>query len=329
MRRGARASAIDRTRDPQLTARFAADLARLWPEGEGGDARLGLGVSGGPDSLALLLLAAAAMPGRVEVATVDHGLRPESADEAAMVAAVCAELRVAHQTLRVTLAPGNLQDRARTARYAALGDWCARRDLAALATGHQCDDQAETLLMRLNRGSGLAGLAGVRARGTVPGSALPLLRPLLGWRREELARVVKAAGLAAAQDASNENDRFDRVRIRKSLVEVDWLDPASLARSAALLADAEGFVGETIAEMWRVNVRAEGEGFVLTPPASNFAATELANRLIAELGSTVARSDAAALVARLRRGENASLGGVLARVQGAHWVFCAEPPRKQ
>jgi tRNA(Ile)-lysidine synthase len=140
-------------------------------------------VSGGPDSLALLLLAHAAMPGLVEAATVDHGLRSESADEAAFVAEICGKLGVPHATLKVTVGAGNLQAEARAARYAALAGWMAERGLAALATAHHADDQAETLILRLNRGSGVAGLAGVRARGLVPGTRLPLLRPLLGWRR--------------------------------------------------------------------------------------------------------------------------------------------------
>ena len=109
--------------DPELTARFAGDLAALWA----GKGKLGLAVSGGPDSLALLLLAQAALPGRVEAATVDHGLRPESAGEAAMVAAVCARLGVPHQTLAVEVAQGNIQSQARTARYAALAGWMAEQ----------------------------------------------------------------------------------------------------------------------------------------------------------------------------------------------------------
>lgn len=310
-----------------MRARFAADLARLWPKGEDGGERLGLAVSGGPDSMALLLLAAAALPGRVEAATVDHGLRAESAGEAAMVARVCAGLDVPHQTLTVTVAAGNLQHRARAARYAALAEWAASRGLSALATGHQLDDQAETLVMRLNRGSGLAGLAGVRARGVAPGSELALLRPLLGWSRAELADIVAAAGLEAAQDASNADERFDRVRIRKALGQADWLDAEGLARSAALLAEAEGFVNEAIAELWQERVRQSPEGWRFTPGASDFAATEIARRIIVELGGEARRSEAAELVTRLRRGENASLGGTLVRVRGEEWVFEKEPPR--
>ena len=285
-------------------------------------------MSGGSDSLALLLLSAAALPGRVEAATVDHGLRPESAGEAAMVAGLCAELGVPHRTIAVIVPPGNLQDRARTARYRALTDWCERRGLGALATGHQRDDQAETLVMRLNRGSGLAGLAGVRPRGTAPGGEPPLLRPVLGWTRAELALVVTMAGLEPAQDPSNADERFDRVRIRKALAAADWLDAEKWARSAALLAEAESFVTQAIDEIWRTRVQASPEGRTFEPVASDFAATEIAHRIIAELGGEARRSEAAELVARLRRGENASLGGVLARVRGGEWMFAKEPKRR-
>lgn len=286
-----------------------------------------MAVSGGPDSLALLLLAAAALPGRVEAASVDHGLRADSAGEAAMVARLCAELGVPHETLAVTVAPGNLQDRARAARYGALADWCERRGLCALATGHQLDDQAETLLMRLNRGSGLAGLAGVRARSTVPGSSLPLLRPLLGWPRRELAAMVAEAGIAPVRDPSNEDDRFDRVRIRRALADANWLDGAGLAKSAQLLAAAEDFVAGAVDEIWQSRVRAADGAWKFDPVGSDFAAIEIARRIIARLGGEARRSEAAAFVARLRRGENASLGGVLVRVEGGEWVFRTEPPR--
>lgn len=244
-----------------------------------------------------------------------------------MVAQVCADLGVAHETIAVTLAPGNVQDRARAARYAAMAGWCERRGLAALATGHQLDDQAETLLMRLNRGSGLAGLAGVRAKGQVPGGSLPLLRPLLAWRRAELSQLVAAAELLPVSDPSNADLRFDRVRVRQGLSEADWLKPEGLAHSAALLAEAEGFIDETVSEMRQSTVRVQDGALTLTPPPSDFGAMELAGQLIAELGGTASRREVAELVARLRRGENASLGGVLARASGDEWLFAPEPPR--
>lgn len=279
--------------------------------------------------MALLLLAQAALPGRVEAATVDHGLRPESAGEAAMVARLCDELDVRHETLSVSLTTGNLQDRARHARYRALAEWCKRRGLGALATGHQLDDQTETLVMRLNRGSGLAGLAGVRARGSVPATSLPLLRPLLGWRRAELETVVAEAGIEPARDPSNESDRFDRVRVRKALADAEWLDPQGLARSAALLGEAEDFVAEKIQEAWCERVTREGASLRFTPGPSDFEATEIARRIILELGGDPPRSEAATLVARMRRGENASLGGVLASPRpDGRWRFVPEPSRR-
>ena len=171
-------------------------------------AALGLAVSGGGDSLALLLLAHAALPGRVKAATVDHGLRPESADEADRVARYCAELGITHTTLSVSVARGNTQEQARKARYAALGDWAEENDLCALATAHQMDDQAETFLMRLNRGSGLAGLSAIRALGSVPSAPVRLVRPLLRWRRDELAAIVERFGWSAVDDPSNHDDRY-------------------------------------------------------------------------------------------------------------------------
>ena len=145
-----------------------------------------------------MLLAGAALPGRFAVATVDHGLRAESAEEAGMVARLCRERGVAHRTITLALPGGaGVQARARAARYAALGDWLRAEGLGALVTAHHADDQAETFVMRLNRGAGVRGLAGMRVRAVVPGHpGLPLLRPLLGWRRAELAALVAAAGIA-------------------------------------------------------------------------------------------------------------------------------------
>ena len=169
---------------PHLVERFARDLDALIAPGK----RVGIAVSGGPDSLALLLLAAAARPGKIEAATVDHGLRPESRAEAKMVQGVCDSLRVPHLTLaaewqeKPTTA---IQERARTERYRLLSGWVQGRELDGLATAHHADDQAETFLMRLSRGAGVRGLAGMRSASNVPGREVMLLRPVLGWRRDE------------------------------------------------------------------------------------------------------------------------------------------------
>lgn len=312
--------------EPALTERFAADLGALRQS----DGTLGLAVSGGPDSLALLLLAAAAFPGGIEAATVDHGLRAESADEAAAVAQVCAALAVPHAILPVAVAPGNVQAQARRARYAALAGWIEARGLTALATAHHADDQAETLLLRLNRASGVAGLAGTRARALVPGTAIPLLRPLLGWRKAELIALVAKAGIAPAQDPSNADDRFDRARLRKALAKAEWLDVPAIAQSAAHLADADAALDWAARREWAENVTAEGIGVTYRPQAPRAIALRVLARIVTELDGEEPRGGAAArLFDALVEGRTASIGALVARPGlGGGWTFMKAPVRK-
>ncbi|MEO6040463.1 MAG: tRNA lysidine(34) synthetase TilS [Croceibacterium sp.] len=307
-----------------LTARFAEALARLWPEG----GKLGLAVSGGPDSLALMLLAEAAIPGGFEVATVDHGLRAEAADECAKVARICAERAIPCEVLRVDVGQGNLQEQARLARYAALAVWARDRGLTALATGHHADDQAETLLMRLNRASGHAGLGGVRERGAVPGSDLPLVRPLLGFHRAELAVVVAAAGLEAAFDPSNADARFDRVRVRGALADSAWLNPPALAASAAHLADGDEALAWAAEREWREAVRTPPGEVRYRCAAPRAIALRVVSRAIETVGKAARGQDAARLMDRLEAGQGGNVAGVLATVEGGEWVFRREPPRR-
>ncbi|MFM2271534.1 MAG: tRNA lysidine(34) synthetase TilS [Pseudomonadota bacterium] len=309
---------------PDLIERFRADLAALGFR----DGKLAIAVSGGPDSLALLALAHAALPGAVEAATVDHCLREASAGEARAVAALCAGLGVPHAVLKVQVASGNVQSEARSARYGALAGWMEGRGLAALATAHHADDQAETLLLRLNRASGVSGLAGVRARGLVPGTRLPLLRPLLGWRRAELARIVSDAGWQAAQDPSNTDDRFDRARLRKELVAADWLDVPALAASAAHLADADAALAWAAAREWSECVERSPMGLTYRPRAPRAVALRVIARIVTELDGTEPRGRAAArlfdaLVAR----QPASIGGLVARAVPEGWTFSKAPKR--
>src|SRR5690606_21301927 len=215
----------------------------------------------------MLLLAQAAVPDRFEVATVNHGLRPEAAQECELVARHCKARGLPCTILEVQVAPGNVQERAREARYAALAEWARGRGLGAVATAHHADDQAETLLMRLNRGSGVAGLAGVRERGLVPGGELPLIRPLLGFRRGELRKVVDRAGLVSALDPSNADNRFDRARIRKALTTSDWIDPQALAASAAHLAAADEALDWAAAREWDERVTVTSEAIRYRPVA--------------------------------------------------------------
>lgn len=268
------------------------------------------------------------MPERIEAATVDHGLRLESASEAAMVAELCAAYGIPHRILTVKVARGNLQDKARAARYAALGKWAADRGLGALATAHHADDQAETLLMRLNRGSGVAGLAGVRARGIVPNTKLALLRPVLGWRHEELARIVTASGLEAAQDPSNEDPHYDRVRIREALKGADWLDVPAIAASAGHLADAEGVMQWVAQREWNEAVEV-GEGEIrYTPRAPVAIRIRVLARAIGMLGVAPRLGSVAQLIRRLQNGKDATLGGVVARAERDCWTLRREGPRR-
>jgi tRNA(Ile)-lysidine synthase len=291
--------------------------------------RLALAVSGGPDSLALLVLAHAAFPDRIEAATVDHRLRSGSAGEAAMVADICAQLGVAHAVLPVAVAQGNIQAEARAARYAALAGWMKERGLTALATAHHADDQAETLLMRLNRGSGVAGLAGVRSWGEVPGTRLPLLRPLLGWRRVDLAEVVAAAGLTAAADPSNTDERFDRVRIRQALTDADWLNAEALAQSAGHLADADGALDWAARREWSEQVEKTGLGVSYRPMAPRAVALRVLARIVTELTGEEPRGSAVArLFDSLTAGQPASIGTLVVRPLPGGWSFTLAPLRR-
>ena len=311
--------------DPDLVACFHRDAERL---GVGGG-RIGLAVSGGPDSLALLLLAQAAFPGVVEAATVDHGLRPESAGEAAFVAGICDTLGVPHAILAGD-APidGNIQSEARALRYRLLGGWAAERGLDAIATAHHRDDQAETLVMRLNRGAGLSGLAGVRATAEMGGTTI--IRPLLTWPRAVLAGIVAAAGIEAVRDPSNEDPRYDRARLRRAIAHADWIDSAAMVRSAAALAEAEAALEWTVARLIEDWVEAADGGVTLDPDGLP---AELRRRLLLRLLAMLAPGEAAPrgdglqrLLSALAAGDTATLAGVKC-AGGPVWRFSPAPPR--
>ncbi|KHL24404.1 hypothetical protein PK98_10115 [Croceibacterium mercuriale] len=307
-----------------LAARLAASLARLHPASAG---PIGLAVSGGADSLALLLLMQAVRPGSFAVATVDHGLRAEAAAECAAVEEICSARAIPCAVLRVTPAPGNVQAAARAARYAALAGWAARHALAAIATAHHADDQAETLLMRLNRGSGLPGLAGVRAAGLVPGSTLPLLRPLLGFRRRELAEVVARHDLRPADDPSNADPRFDRVRVRQAIAAMEWLDPVAVAASAGHLGEAAAALDWAAAREWDERIEQLDGALRYRPLAPRAIRLAVATRVITSLGQTPRGGDVARLLDRLEAGGSGNVAGVLARSTTDGWLFSTEPPR--
>jgi tRNA(Ile)-lysidine synthase len=312
--------------DAEAVRRFAGDFAALAPEGAG---PIAVAVSGGPDSLALLLLAHAAFPGRVKAATVDHQLRAESGAEAAFVSETCRTLGIPHHILRahVMLAGQGVQAAARDARYAALAHWMADGGIQFLLTGHHADDQAETLLMRLNRGAGVGGLAGIRPRTPLPaaGPDAAVLRPLLGWRRTELAGIVAEAGVDAVDDSSNVDPAYDRSRLRAQLRGAAWIDSAALARSAAALWESEDALAFTADRLFEERVRREGESMVLDPQELP---PELLRRLVFRLIAASPRGEqVTALLAALKAGETRTLCGWKCR-GGAIWRFEPAPPRR-
>ena len=307
--------------------RFAADLDVLISP----DCRIGIAVSGGPDSLALLLLAAEARPGLVEAATVDHGLRPESAAEAAMVAELCANLGVPHRSLLADWPEppsAYVQAAARAMRYRLLNEWAIERGLATVATGHHADDQAETLLMRLARGAGVGGLGGTRARRALSEEVL-LIRPLLGWRKAELVALVEDAGLTPIDDPSNRDPKHDRSRIRQWLAKSDWADPARLAVSASAIRDADEALDWALAPLIASRIKQDGGALLIEPfdlPR------ELKRRLLlaafAELGTAPPRGpDLIRALEALDRGETVTLSD-LKLEGGTFWRLSLAPPRR-
>ena len=188
-------------------------------------ARIGVAISGGGDSIALLHLLVACFkddPVEILAATVDHQLRIDARQEAVWAGSVARKLGVRHEILTWQDAPqpsGNLQAQARDARYWLLTEWAKRNGVPVLALGHTADDQAETVVMRLARASGVNGLAGIPQRRTLNG--VTLLRPLLSVRREDLRYYLREQGQDWIEDPSNEDEHYDRVRIRKALPELE------------------------------------------------------------------------------------------------------------
>jgi tRNA(Ile)-lysidine synthase len=225
-----------------------------------GETTLLVAVSGGPDSVALLALLAkwARQPGRpiLHAATVDHGLRAGAAVEAAMVARLCERLGVAHVILTWDgPMPGSgVQSRARQARYALLGGRAVELGGAVLVTAHTLDDQAETILMRMAHGSGPTGLLGMRARSRKAGTVLA--RPLLGVSKARLLATLRARELPFAEDPSNGDRRFERVRWRTLMpsLAAEGLNARRLATFTARLARLEQAVETRAAALFAASV---------------------------------------------------------------------------
>jgi tRNA(Ile)-lysidine synthase len=310
-----------------------------------------LAVSGGPDSTALLVLAARWLqtlktrPKLIAV-TVDHGLRKEAKREAANVAKLARRLGVAHQTLRWRGAKPatGLQQAARAARYRLLAQAARAAGAAHVLTAHTLDDQAETVLIRMSRGSGITGLGAMRRFALLPGDDhVRLVRPLLGVAKTRLIATVRAAKIPFAEDPSNSDPRFTRARLRALMPELarEGLDSRRLALLArrleradrALEADTDRAEAE-LAAPDGVN-GFDAKGFARLPSEI---ALRLLGRAVTKAGDEgpVELSKLEALksaledaqktsMARFRR----SLAGALVTLGGGRIVVETAPPRRR
>ncbi|WP_294313741.1 tRNA lysidine(34) synthetase TilS [uncultured Sphingomonas sp.] len=315
--------------------RFRDDLIRALGHAPRGG--ILLAVSGGPDSMAMLTLACAGGVEGLHVATVDHRLRAEAAEEAAMVADHCRAIGLPHTILTPAepIGGASIQAAARRARYALLTDHARALGVDAIATAHHVDDQAETFLMRAARGSGIAGLAGVRARATVEG--VTIVRPLLEWRRAELRAIVRRADVPFVDDPSNHDPAHDRTRFRRLIEGNEWLGPPQLARSATALAEADGDLRAIVDWLWGTRVRILDASIRLdAADLPREVLRRLARRAIGEVIATHAvpttqwseSANIEALLDALMSGRRATQAGVIASPHGPEWRFRPAPPRR-
>lgn len=268
--------------DDGVAAARAAVLQAIENAGPGD---IAVAVSGGSDSLALLRLSHAAIAGTgraLHAVTVDHGLRAESADEARRVAAICKDLGMAHVTLRWNGwdGQGNLQARARAARYGLIADWAQAQGIGTILLGHTRDDQAETFLMRIARTAGVDGLSGMAAR--FGRNGVTWCRPLLVTDRATLRACLRDIGADWIEDPSNDDSRFERVRARAALQALAPLgiDAATLARVALQLGEARDALDACTAGLARQTVRQDHGDLVLDWSALASQPSELRRRIL-------------------------------------------------
>ncbi len=272
-----------------------------------------LAVSGGSDSVALMILSAAwarayDQPQPI-VLTIDHGLRAGAAEEAQQVTEWATAHGLRSQILRWTNSRSdrNVQSTAREARFRLLGCYCLNHKIRSLALAHTQDDQAETVLLRLARGSGVDGLASMRAVGSLPladpqFAAIRLLRPLLSATRGALRATLELAGQQWLEDPSNEDTRFARVRMRKvmALLSKEAIDPARLAKTAALMDRARVALDHGALALRQRIVRFDNSGYAeLNASPLLDVPTELGLRVLADVLQNVGGSDYRPRLARL------------------------------
>jgi tRNA(Ile)-lysidine synthase len=317
---------------------FAARLDRLGPFERA--PRLAVAVSGGADSLMLALLAdgwARVRGGGITALTVDHGLRPESAAEARQTGEWLAARGIARQTL-VWNGPhprGDIQAAARAARYRLMEGWCAEHRCLHLLTAHHLEDRAETFWLRLARGSGLDGLAGISAVTERP--QCRLLRPLLDVPPERLRARLRREGQLWIEDPSNRNAEFGRVRVReaRALLAAEGLSAPRLEETLRHLGRARQALEAGTSALLARAVSLHPAGFAwVDAEAIRGAEPELSLRALAAVLATIGGSDYPPRLERLERLRDAlgsddlergrTLGGCRLVRTGARLVVCRE-----
>src|SRR5262245_30285455 len=305
--------------------------------------RLAVAVSGGSDSMALTLLAAGwarRRGGEIIGITVDHGLRPEAAAEARQVGRWLRARGIAHRILRWRPAAadrrGGLQAAARAARYGLLADWCRRHRVLHLALAHQQEDQAETLLLRMARGSGLDGLAAMAP--VAERAGVRLVRPLLPIARARLRATLAHERQGWIDDPSNDDPAHARIRMRQLLpaLATEGLDAARFATTAAYRGRARAAIEDAVAELLARAAAIFPAGYIrLDADALEAAPAEVSLRALARClmvvggRAYVPRLDRLErLHARLRSGGlggGATLGGCLVLPHRGAVLICREP----
>jgi tRNA(Ile)-lysidine synthase len=227
--------------------------------------KLAVAVSGGADSMCLAFLSKKLLKDTDIIALiVDHGLRSESAKEAKLVQKRLSRLAITSHILKWSgkKPTSNIQENAREARYDLLTKFCKKNKINCLLTAHNFDDQAETVLMRVYRGSGIDGISGMKAHSSY--NSVEILRPLIGIKRTDIESYLKTNKIKWVDDPSNLNERFDRVKIRKLLRSLDdtdvWLERLNLlASNSARSAD---FINSEVEKTFKKFVHIDKLGFM-------------------------------------------------------------------
>jgi tRNA(Ile)-lysidine synthase len=296
--------------------------------------QIAVAVSGGSDSLALLhLVAREVFFDRIVALTVDHGLRAESAAEAEQVAQWCAALGVSHHTLKwVGEKPSTgIQAAARQARYDLMTQWCLNNGVATLMTAHTANDQAETVVMRKTRTDSLRSISGIWPKTVWNG--VTILRPLLQETREDLRDVLRNVGQDWIDDPSNENSKYERIRVRKDLASSDI---GALANEA-LQAQTSVIAEDAAVKDWLSVFGRMAETGVLTVQRVPFAALDhgLAQAILRWAfwacggGHSVPPHGLRHILDVIKTGDNTrrTLAGGVVAMRGTTLVFGREPAR--